>query len=184
MRVLRIALLAVGLGLLAVAFLPSGSAKMLGPCTATVAGQDLASVSSSDASQALVVKPDDVVSYAFAAPAPIVSHDAKARIGPYEIALAESAATGEETSATGTFDVSQVSGIAVGLYAVSAHASLEDGRTCSADFLLRIEGGVLDSPAGMASAAAAVLAGGGVVAVSVVTATGAKSVLLSIKLVV
>lgn len=35
-----------------------------------------------------------------------------------------------------------------------------------------------------ASAGAAVRAGGGVVAVSVVTATGAKSVLLSIKLVV
>jgi hypothetical protein len=59
---------------------------------------------------------------------------------------------GQETSAAGTFDVGQVSGIAVGLDSVSAHATLADGSTCSADFLLRIEGGVRDSPVDVGSA--------------------------------
>lgn len=177
MRVLAVALSALTLALLAVALAPGGAAKTQGPCTATVAGQDLASAGT------ITVKPDDIVAYSFAAPSPVVATDAKARIGPYELALADSEDPGGGTSAAGTFDVSQVSGIAAGLYAVSAHATLADGTTCSADFLLRIEGGLLDTPAGMASAAAAVLAGGGVVTVSVMTASGAKSVLLSLKLV-
>jgi hypothetical protein len=180
---MRKVVVAAGLGLLALCFVPGSSASIDGPCTAVVDGKDISMLSASDPADAISVGPDEVLAYSFSADAPVSSHDAKAILGPYMLQLDESMASGEATSTQGTFDVAQVSDLAVGLYAVEAHAELADGSTCTGEFLLRIEGSALSSTAGMASAAAVVLAGGGVVALSVTTAMGAKSILATLSLV-
>ena len=171
-----------GLGLLALCLVPGSSASVDGPCSATVDGKDISSLSASDPADAISVKPDDVLAYSFSASAPVTSHDASAIIGPYMLQLDEATETGDAMSTSGTFDVAQVSDLAVGLYAVSAHAELADGSTCTGEFLLRIEGSALSTKAGVASAAAVVLASGGVVAISVTTATGVKSILATLSL--
>jgi len=152
-------LAAAGLGLLAVCLAPGSTATVDGPCSASVDGKDIAALSASDPADAIAVAPDDVLSYSFEASAPVRSHDASALIGPYLLQLDQSTETGDALETSGTFDVAQVSGLAVGLYAVSAHAELADGRTCTGEFLLRIEGSPLSTTAGVASAAAVVLAG-------------------------
>lgn len=183
MGVLRGVLAAAGLGLLALCLVPGASATIDGPCTATVAGQDVSSLSASDPAQAIVVQPDADVPYSFSADSPVTSHDASAVVGPYMLKLDESTEAGEATTTEGSFAVGEVSDLAVGLYAVTAHAQLADGRTCTGEFLMRIEGSALSSTVGMASAAAAVLATGGVVAIGVSTAAGVKSILATLSLV-
>lgn len=182
MRRLGRLLVVAGFGLLALCLVPGASAKLDGPCSASVAGRDLATASATDPAQAIVIQPGQSIDYSFSATSGVVSHAAMASIGPYELKLAESAADGKTSSAVGSFDVAQVSEVAGGVYAVKAHATLADGSTCTGEFLMRIDGDPLGSTVGMASAAAVVLAGGGVVAISVTTAAGVKSILATLSL--
>ncbi len=161
------------------ALAPSASADLQGPCNGTVAGQDVDFLGL-DASDAVDVDPDEVVPYGFSSSSAVTHFDAQATYGPYTATVDEGAPDEGESSVNGTMDVSQFSQFGVGLYKITAHASLADGSTCKAEFLVHVQGSALSSTVGQASAALAALAGGGLVAISVMTTTGVKTVLASL----
>ncbi|MFA5943750.1 MAG: hypothetical protein WC876_04700 [Candidatus Thermoplasmatota archaeon] len=177
---MRQALVAGALGFVALcALVPSASAELEGPCDGTVAGQDVDFLGL-DASDAVAVDPDEVVPYSFSSSSAVTHFDAQASYGPYTATVDEGVPDDGASSVNGTMDVGRFSEFGVGLYKITAHASLADGSTCKAEFLVHVQGSALSSSAGQASAALAVLAGGGLVAISVMTTTGVKTVLASL----
>lgn len=163
------------------ACVPSATATVDGPCQGTVAGRSVAGLSASDPADAVVVGPDDVVPYSFTANSDVTHYDTEVSYGPYTGTVDDGAPEESDTGAEGTLDVSQFSQFGVGLYQVEAHAALADGSTCSATFLLHVDGGVLSSSVGQVAAVLALLAGGGVIAISAMAASGAKTILVSLK---
>lgn len=172
-------------GLMALAMVPNATATTEGPCTGSIRGVDVATLSASDPAKALKVGADEVVPYTFAVTdgTPVVGHRTFGLIGPYELELQHKTEDGDQSTSSGTFEVSQVSNIATGVYAVTTEIELADGRTCTGHYLIHVEGSVFDSPVGLGSLGLALLSGGGMVAVGVKTATGVKTMMASFKLV-
>jgi hypothetical protein len=163
------------------AFIPSTAATIEGPCDGIVAGRDVDRLSASNPADAIVVGPADTVSYTFSAASNVTQYDTEVGYGPYSATVDGGAPDEGHSDAEGTLDVSQFRTFGVGLYRVEAHAGLADGTSCSAAFLLKIHGSVLSSSVGKAATALVVLAGGGLVAISAMAASGAKTVLVSLK---
>jgi hypothetical protein len=163
------------------AFVPSAAATIEGPCRGSVAGHDVDRLSATDPSEAIIVGTDDSVPYSFTSTSAIDRFQSEVNYGPYTGQVDDGAAPENQSSASGKLDVSQFSRFGVGVYQVEVHATLADGSTCTAAFLLKVDGSILSSSVGQAAAALSVLAAGGIVTISILAGSAAKTVLVSLK---
>lgn len=157
-------LLAAAAVVLFVASSPA-AAGVTGPCTIVVDGQDLAGVDT------VVVPENGTLSYDISADAGVSSWSVDLTIAGVSQTVSEGTSEEGSTRVAGSADVSDYTTAGVGVYEIDADATLADGSSCSADFLVKVLGNPLMTVAG---AAAAVAAAGGVGGLGVVAYLGFK----------
>lgn len=136
-----------------------------GPCTIVVDGQDLAGVDT------VVVPANGTLSYDISAAAGVAAWSVDLTIAGVSQTVSEGTSEAGNTQVAGSANVSEYASAGVGLYEVDATASLANGESCSADFLVRVLGNPLMTVAG---AVAAVAAAGGTAGLGVIAYLGFK----------
>jgi hypothetical protein len=147
--VLVLALFA-GTSLLAPA--PSSFAEIDGPCTGTVAGQDVGGLDSSEPDDAIEVEKDDVldVTLESTSGAVFTSHKIDLEIAGLTFNIEDDPEDSDPTVVE-TVNVDDYATFGVGFYKVSGSATLQDGSTCSGAVLIQIKGNPLTTIGGIAA---------------------------------
>ena len=180
-RVLPIPLAGIILGLLlaaaAAVFLTATAAhaEVTGPCSATIAGADVAPLDSGSTGDAVEVDVDSDIIATMSAQQGFRSHQIKLRFlgNVIPARTVESRTDSGEPSFTETVHVSDYAWAGVGLYKVSGVATLSDGTRCTGAALVKVTGrNPLTTVAGGVAAGVTVLGTVGGLASGVAAAAG------------
>lgn len=179
---MRTVIATAALVLIGLACVPTSSATIEGPCSATVNGVNLDTASASDPDTAIKAEAGSVMPYTFTSAAGVTSYRGEAKYMGFTITVDDKEAEGTETTTSGDFDLAQLEWLGHGVYAMNVHATLADGSTCDGNFLVYIEGGLLDGVASIAALGLVLATTGGIVAATVNTVSGVKAMMLSVKI--
>jgi hypothetical protein len=129
-------------------FLPaSASAKVTGPCTATIGGVDLTQEDS------VHVQQGSDVDYAFSAPSPVAAYNLQLRYGPYEATPSQGVVEdAQQTSISGTVPLSDYAWLGVGVYELEGNVMLTDGTSCVGSMKVYVDGDPLTTAIGATAA--------------------------------
>lgn len=134
------------------------AAELTGGCTATIAGQDPATLSSSDPSDAIPVQEGSTVGWQFNAPTEIVAWSSTLHYGPFSIELDSGTDPADDdaqdTSKGGEANVDQYAWMGTGLYKLTATVTPQGGPPCEGAVLVHVQGNPLTTVAGGSAAVA------------------------------
>ncbi|HEX9816537.1 MAG TPA: hypothetical protein VGB18_06115 [Candidatus Thermoplasmatota archaeon] len=152
MTSLRTAYLGLGALMLLFVIIPAmASAKMEGPCQATIAGADMTQV------DVVTVQSGQAIDYSFSAPSPVASYDMQLMYGPYSASPSQGTVEDSETlMVSGTVPLEDYAWLGVGLYQLKGTITLQDGSICTGSMQVDVEGNPLTTAVG---ATAAVVSG-------------------------
>lgn len=145
----RTAYLGLGGLLLIFVIVPAmASAKMEGPCTATLAGADMTQV------DMVTIQSGQAIDYSFSAPSPVASYDMQLFYGPYAASPSQGIVEdGETMSISGTVPMENYAWLGVGLYELKGTITLTDGSICTGSLQVNVEGNPLTTAVGATAAA-------------------------------
>ncbi len=151
MTSVRTAYLGLGALMLLFVIIPAmASAKMDGPCTATLAGADMTQV------DVVSVQPGQAIEYSFAAPSAVASYDMQLFYGPVSASPSQGVVEGSETlTVSGTVPMEDYAWLGAGLYELKGTIMLQDGSMCTGSIAVNVEGNPLTTAVGATSAAVA-----------------------------
>ena len=112
-------------------------AEVDGPCTATLAGVDVATRSSSNAKQAIVVGENDQIQATMAAQAGLSSHRIQLEFAGFRWTVSEDTDNGA-AQAVESVNVADYARYGAGLYKVVGSADLVNGQSCTGAVLVRV----------------------------------------------
>lgn len=127
---------------------PQAHAEIVGPCTATVNGQQVGPLDSSDPDQAIKVKKDDTITIVMTSAIGFESHKIDMEFAGLRIPLQDEP-DGGDLEWSGSADVADYSDFGVGLYKVVGEGRQVDGTSCTGSVLIEVEGSALTSIAGL-----------------------------------
>lgn len=131
---------------------PVAHAEIDGPCEATVNGQSVTPLSSSDAGDAIEVEKDDSLTVVMTSTsgATFASHKVDLQIAGIKFNI-EDDPDDNDPVWTETVNVDDYATYGVGLYKVSGSGQLDNGMSCSGAVLIEIKGNPLTTVAGIAA---------------------------------
>ena len=107
-----------------------------GPCTGTFAGLDVTAHDSLNEDEAILLAPEDHVTFALTAPAAPTGAEFRLHYGPAWVPIDEQPSGGSTVTASALVD--DYDWVGAGLYRITAEATLPGGSTCSGAVLVDI----------------------------------------------
>ena len=155
------ATLVTGLAALSLAA-ATATASITGPCTASLAGVNVADRGTGPTDKPIVVAHDASVPIVLTASSGTLSHiHFTMELAGFSFTVKDKAVS--EQTYTGTLPVKTYAKYGVGLYRVSGSGT-GAGLSCSGSVLVRVQGGLLSSYAGIAALVVTLLGAGGILA--------------------